>query len=37
MALDLLKSTKDDDDPSRLQLIKDTCATAFVGELCDKG
>ncbi|KAF8123446.1 cytochrome P450 [Boletus edulis] len=30
MALDLLRATKDVDDPSQLQLSKDTCATAFV-------
>ncbi|KAG8213046.1 cytochrome P450 [Butyriboletus roseoflavus] len=30
VALDLLKNTKDVDDPSQLQLLKDTCATAFV-------
>ncbi|KAG6370802.1 cytochrome P450 [Boletus reticuloceps] len=31
MALDLLRATKDVDDPSQLQLSKDTCVTAFVG------
>ncbi|KAF8123441.1 cytochrome P450 [Boletus edulis] len=30
MALDLLRATKDVDDPSQLQLSKDTCATAFL-------
>ncbi|KAF9234009.1 cytochrome P450 [Melanogaster broomeanus] len=30
MAIDLLKSMKGADDPSHLQLVKDTCATAFV-------
>ncbi|KAG8212997.1 cytochrome P450 [Butyriboletus roseoflavus] len=30
VALDLLKKIKDVDDPSQLQLLKDTCATAFV-------
>ncbi|KAG9318013.1 cytochrome P450 [Chiua virens] len=30
VAFDLLRRAKDVDDPSQLQLIKDTCATAFV-------
>ncbi|KAG9318156.1 cytochrome P450 [Chiua virens] len=30
VALDLLKRNKNINDPSQLQLIKDTCATAFV-------
>lgn len=37
MALDLLRETKDVDDLSRLQLLKDTCATAFVGKLYGEG
>lgn len=37
MALDLLKDIKDIEDPSRLQLLRDTCATAFVGELSGEG
>lgn len=32
MALDLLKDIKDDDH-SRLQLVRDSCATAFVGKI----
>ena len=37
MAIELLRSTKDVDDLSRLQLLKDTCATAFVGKLNGEG
>ena len=37
MALDLLRGSKDIDDPSHLQLLKDTCATAFVGKLFGEG
>ena len=36
MALDLLRGTRDD-DLSRLRLLRDACATAFVGKLYDEG
>ena len=32
MALDLLRGIKDGDHSPQLQLVKDTCATAFVGK-----
>lgn len=34
MGLDLLKGV---DDPSQLQLLKDTCATAFIGKFFKDG
>jgi hypothetical protein len=36
MAVDLLRGTGDD-DLSRLQLLRDTCATAFVGKFYGEG
>ena len=33
MAIDLLRAAKDG-DPEQLQLLRDTCATAFVGKSC---
>ena len=33
MAIDLLRATEDD-DLEQLQLLKETCATAFVGKSC---